>query len=86
MRPRLRRRTSRLWMVRSTSNPPPPETPMATVTLKGTPIHTVGELPKVGSAAPAFSLVKSDLSTVTSKDLAGKRVVLNIFPSVDTGT
>ena len=59
---------------------------MATVTLKGTPIHTVGELAKVGSAAPAFSLVKSDLSTVTSKDLAGKRVVLNIFPSVDTGT
>ena len=59
---------------------------MATVTLKGNPIHTVGELPKVGSAAPAFSLVKTDLSTVTSKDLLGKRVVLNIFPSVDTGT
>jgi thiol peroxidase len=59
---------------------------MATVTLKGTPIHTVGDLPKVGSTAPAFSLVKADLSTVTSADLAGKRVVLNIFPSVDTGT
>lgn len=59
---------------------------MANVTLKGSPIHTIGELPKVGSVAPAFSLVKSDLSTISNKDLAGKRVVLNIFPSIDTGT
>lgn len=59
---------------------------MATITLKGTPITTVGSLPAVGQPAPAFSLVKTDLSTVTSQDLRGKRVVLNIFPSVDTPT
>jgi thiol peroxidase len=59
---------------------------MATITLKGTPVHTIGSLPAIGAAAPALSLVKGDLSTVTSKDLLGKRVVLNIFPSVDTGT
>lgn len=58
---------------------------MATVTLKGNPIETVGELPKVGENAPAFSLVKDDLSDLNSSELTG-RVVLNIFPSVDTGT
>ena len=59
---------------------------MATVTLQGNPLETIGELPAVGSAAPAFELVKTDLSTVTLADLAGKKIVLNIFPSVDTGT
>ncbi len=59
---------------------------MAKVTLQGNEIETVGELPAVGSAAPQFELVKTDLSTVTLSDLAGSRVVLNIFPSVDTGT
>ena len=59
---------------------------MAQVTLKGNPLHTSGELPKVGAAAPAFSLVKTDLSEVSAKDLAGQRVVLNIFPSLDTPT
>jgi len=59
---------------------------MATVTLQGNVIETLGELPSVGSQAPAFSLVQADLSDVTLKELAGKRVVLNIFPSVDTGT
>lgn len=59
---------------------------MANITLKGNPITTVGELPAVGSAAPAFTLVQGDLSELTLSDLAGKRVVLNIFPSVDTGT
>lgn len=59
---------------------------MADITLKGNPITTVGELPAVGSEAPAFTLVQGDLSEITLKDLAGKRVVLNIFPSVDTGT
>ncbi len=59
---------------------------MATITLKGNPITTVGSLPAVGIPAPLFSLVKTDLSTVTSQDLRGKRVVLNIFPSVDTPT
>lgn len=59
---------------------------MAQVTLKGNPLHTSGELPKVGATAPAFSLVKTDLSEVSAKDLAGQRVVLNIFPSLDTPT
>lgn len=58
---------------------------MATVTLKGNPIETVGELPKVGDKAPSFDLVKDDLSAVKLSELKG-RVVLNIFPSIDTGT
>lgn len=57
---------------------------MATITLKGNPIHTCGELPKVGSAAPAFTLTGQDLKDVTLESFAGKRKVLNIFPSVDT--
>ncbi len=59
---------------------------MAQVTLKGNPLHTSGELPKAGTAAPAFTLVKTDLSEVSARDLAGQRVVLNIFPSLDTPT
>jgi thioredoxin-dependent peroxiredoxin len=59
---------------------------MATVTLKGNPIHTAGDLPKVGTQAPDFKLVKTDLSEASLKDFSGKRKVLNIFPSVDTGT
>lgn len=59
---------------------------MATVTLKGNPFNTNGDLPAVGSAAPAISLVKGDLSELTNAEFAGKRVVLNIFPSVDTPT
>ncbi|QIL91541.1 thiol peroxidase [Microbulbifer sp. SH-1] len=59
---------------------------MANITLKGNPITTVGELPAVGSQAPAFTLVQGDLSELNLSDLAGKRVVLNIFPSVDTPT
>lgn len=59
---------------------------MAQITLKGSPIHTSGDLPKVGSAAPAYTLVRTDLSEVTPKELAGQRVVLNIFPSLDTPT
>ncbi len=59
---------------------------MAQVTLKGNPIETVGNLPAVGSAAPDFTLVKQDLSELTLASLKGSRVVLNIFPSVDTGT
>ncbi len=57
---------------------------MATITLKGNPCETVGELPAVGSSAPAFTLVKPDLSDLSLDDLAGRRVVLNIFPSIDT--
>ncbi|HEY8570210.1 thiol peroxidase [Microbulbifer sp.] len=59
---------------------------MANITLKGNPITTVGDLPAVGSQAPAFTLVQGDLSELNLSDLAGKRVVLNIFPSVDTPT
>jgi len=59
---------------------------MATVTLKGNNIHTSGNLPKIGDQAPDFTLVKTDLSTATLADYKGKAVVLNIFPSVDTGT
>ena len=58
---------------------------MATTAFKGNPVTTSGELPAVGSAAPACDLVGSDLSAVTSEGLKGRRVVLNIFPSVDTG-
>jgi thioredoxin-dependent peroxiredoxin len=58
---------------------------MAQVTLGGNPIHTSGELPAVGSTAPAFALVSHDLSDLTNADFAGKRVILNIFPSIDTG-
>lgn len=57
---------------------------MATITLKGTSIHTVSELPQKGSAAPGFNLVKTDLNGLKLSDLAGKKVVLNIFPSLDT--
>ena len=59
---------------------------MATVTLKGNPIHTSGELPKKGTKAPDFKLTATDLSTKTLKDFAGQNLVLNIIPSVDTGT
>jgi thioredoxin-dependent peroxiredoxin len=59
---------------------------MAQVTLRGNPIHTSGELPKVGGAAPSYTLTKADLSDVSGKAFSGKRVVLNIFPSIDTPT
>ena len=59
---------------------------MANITLKGNPIETVGELPKVGTKAPSFNLVADDLSELSSEGLKGKRLILNIFPSVDTGT
>ncbi|HSX70241.1 MAG TPA: thiol peroxidase [Pseudomonas sp.] len=59
---------------------------MAQVTLKGNPIQVEGQLPQAGQQAPAFSLVGKDLSDVTLASLAGKRKVLNIFPSVDTPT
>jgi thioredoxin-dependent peroxiredoxin len=59
---------------------------MATVTLKGNPFQTNGELPKVGEKAPAFELKKSDLSATTLSDYHGHSVILNIFPSIDTAT
>ncbi|MCM4166464.1 Thiol peroxidase [Arenibacter antarcticus] len=59
---------------------------MATVTLKGNPINTIGTLPSTGSEAPSFSLTKGDLSSANLSDYKGKKIVLNIFPSIDTGT
>ena len=59
---------------------------MAQVTLGGNPVNTVGELPAVGSAAPSYTLAGADLSDVTPDSFGGKKVVLNIFPSVDTPT
>lgn len=59
---------------------------MATVTLKGNPFETVGQLPAVSSKAPDFELVKTDLSVVTLADYQGQKLVLNIFPSIDTPT
>jgi len=58
---------------------------MATITLQGNPIHTVGELPKVGERAPEFHLTRGDLKDVSLKDFEGKRKLLNIVPSLDTG-
>ena len=58
---------------------------MAQTALRGDPVSTSGDLPEPGAKAPDFELVKSDLSPVRSEDLTGKRVILNIFPSVDTG-
>jgi thiol peroxidase len=55
---------------------------MAKITLKGTPINTVGNLPT--GKAPGFTLVKSDLSEISLSELKGKKVVINIFPSLDT--
>ena len=59
---------------------------MATVTLKGNAFNTSGNLPSVGSEAPAFELVKNDLGNLSLAELKGKKVVLNIFPSLDTAT
>lgn len=58
---------------------------MSTITFKGTAIHTNGELPATGALAPDFNLVKTDLMELSLNELKGKKVVLNIFPSLDTG-
>jgi thiol peroxidase len=59
---------------------------MASITLGGTPVKTVGELPSKNTAAPKFSLTKVDLSEASLDHYQGSKVVMNIFPSVDTGT
>ncbi|MGB3606004.1 MAG: thiol peroxidase [Psychroserpens sp.] len=59
---------------------------MATVTLGGDTVHTSGTLPNVGTSAPDFKLTTTDLSAKSLKDYEGHQLVLNIFPSVDTGT
>ncbi len=58
---------------------------MAEITLEGNPIHTNGDLPAVGSKAPDFNLVAADLSDVTLENYSGKKKLLNIVPSLDTG-
>jgi thiol peroxidase len=58
---------------------------MSSVNFKGNPVHVDGQFPKVGDKAPAFRLVAGDLSEKTLRDFPGKRKVLNIFPSIDTG-
>ena len=57
---------------------------MATTAFKGTPVHTNGDLPATGEAAPDFELVGVDLGSKTLKDFAGKKKILNVFPSLDT--
>ncbi len=57
---------------------------MAVITFKGNPIHTAGSLPEIGAAAPDFRLVKTDLSLMSLSQFKGKKVVMNIFPSLDT--
>jgi thiol peroxidase len=59
---------------------------MAQTSLRGNPVNLVGDLPAVGSPTPSFTLTKADLSDITAADLAGQRVILNIFPSIDTPT
>jgi thiol peroxidase len=59
---------------------------MSSITLGGNPVNTSGELPKIGTQLADFKLVKTDLSIATLADYAGKKVVFNIFPSIDTGT
>ena len=58
---------------------------MTDITLDGTPVHIHGSLPTVGTKAPGFTLVGNDLSPIALADFAGSRLILNIFPSVDTG-
>lgn len=58
---------------------------MATTHMKSTPVQTVGDLPEVGAPAPDFTLTGADLSPVTLQELRGRRVILNVFPSLDTG-
>ena len=59
---------------------------MVSITLGGNRIQTSGELPKIGSKIADFKLIKTDLSVASLGDFAGKKLVLNIFPSIDTGT
>lgn len=58
---------------------------MSQVTLKGSVVNTLGDLPKVGESLPDFTLVRSDLTAISLSDFKGKPLILNIFPSIDTG-
>lgn len=59
---------------------------MAITALKGNPVNTNSDLPSVGAQAPAFTLTAVDLTELSSSEFTGKRVILNVFPSVDTPT
>src|SRR4030066_1211886 len=59
---------------------------MTKITLKGNPINTIGKLPKAGKKAPKFTLIKNGLSKVKLGECKGSKLILNIFPSLDTGT
>lgn len=59
---------------------------MTHITLQGSPFQTIGSLPQIGEKAPNFKLIAEDLSQKILADFAGKKIILNIFPSVDTGT
>jgi thiol peroxidase len=59
---------------------------MASITLGGNPINTSGELPKLGSQLSDFKLIQNDLSVASLSNFSGKKLILNIFPSIDTGT
>lgn len=58
---------------------------MASITLGGNPVNTVGDLPSVGAQAPDFTVTNAEVADVSSGDFRGKRLVLNIFPSINTG-
>jgi len=57
---------------------------MATITINGKPTNTIGDLPEIGTTAPDFLLTKTDLTDISLKDFQGKKLVINIFPSIDT--
>ena len=57
---------------------------MASITFKGNPITTIGELPEINIMAPGFTLTKTDISDTPLKDFSGETIVLNIFPGIDT--
>lgn len=57
---------------------------MATITFQGSNVETIGKLPDINAPAPGFTLTKTDLTDITLGDLAGKKLILNIFPSIDT--
>ena len=59
---------------------------MAEITFNGDPIQTIGELPKIGSKAPDFTVTKIDLSEISLKNYLGKKIIMSIFPSLDTPT
>lgn len=58
---------------------------MADITLHGNPVHTIGNLPEVGSIVKNFKLINVDLQEKTNEDFSGKKKIFNIFPSIDTG-